>query len=216
MSVPTHREDCQTRTWKTTCPDCKKPVWFFSCTCGSKVFFDAKGYPWPLHGESCPIYHIRGLIDAGSDPKQIRKVLESEARLRNTAIPVDIDEYLARYGASGKVYYQDVLPSDELCEVDGVVHHIDRINFFKRADLDDNLIIRKMLGELADQLFVEIVIREIGVKGSRFLKRWTFVVPESEATGAGLRLGMHAFGTLETKIIIDDYVVWLAKSLDWK
>src|SRR5690606_17686842 len=38
-------------TWRlpTKCPHCKEPVFFFSCDCGSKVFFDDLGDPWPIH-----------------------------------------------------------------------------------------------------------------------------------------------------------------------
>ena len=47
--VPTHGPGCETTTWPTDCPTCGQPVFYFSCTCGSGVFFDALGPPWPIH-----------------------------------------------------------------------------------------------------------------------------------------------------------------------
>ena len=49
MSIPTHHSSCATKAFKYNCPACKEQVWFFSCTCGSKVFFDDLGAPWPQH-----------------------------------------------------------------------------------------------------------------------------------------------------------------------
>lgn len=57
--VPTHGPDCETRTWPTDCGICGQPVFYFSCTCGSGVFFDALGPPWPRH---------RDAGDADGDP----------------------------------------------------------------------------------------------------------------------------------------------------
>ena len=49
MSVPRHGLDCRTRTFPTKCSNCGDDVFFFSCTCGSRVFFDELGWPWPEH-----------------------------------------------------------------------------------------------------------------------------------------------------------------------
>lgn len=40
---------CNSVTWPTKCPRCKDSVFFFQCGCGSKVFFDELGPPWPIH-----------------------------------------------------------------------------------------------------------------------------------------------------------------------
>ena len=40
MAVPSHGIGCKTKTYPTTCPECEQDVFFFSCTCGSRVFFD--------------------------------------------------------------------------------------------------------------------------------------------------------------------------------
>lgn len=50
--VPTHGPDCETGTRPADCPTCGQQVFYFSCTCGSGVFFDALGPPWPIHQDA--------------------------------------------------------------------------------------------------------------------------------------------------------------------
>jgi len=40
---------CNARTYPTRCSYCGEAVFFFSCDCGCKVFFDSLGAPWPEH-----------------------------------------------------------------------------------------------------------------------------------------------------------------------
>ena len=49
MSVPTHGIGCRTRTFPTKCKNCGDKVFYFACSCGSKVFFDELGWPWNEH-----------------------------------------------------------------------------------------------------------------------------------------------------------------------
>ena len=49
MSVPQHGLNCRTHTFPTTCNHCGDAVFFFSFTCGSRVFLDDLGWPWPEH-----------------------------------------------------------------------------------------------------------------------------------------------------------------------
>ena len=44
-----HGPWCGAKTWPTKCPSCSDRVFFFQCDCGSRVFFDELGEPWPLH-----------------------------------------------------------------------------------------------------------------------------------------------------------------------
>jgi hypothetical protein len=37
-------------SYQTRCPQCKSPVFFYRNDAGSRVFFDALGKPWPVHG----------------------------------------------------------------------------------------------------------------------------------------------------------------------
>lgn len=40
MPVPNHGPTCQTLTYPTRCSRCGESVFYFQCTCGSKVYFD--------------------------------------------------------------------------------------------------------------------------------------------------------------------------------
>ena len=44
-----HGPDCGSKTFPTRCQFCRASVFYFSCDCGSKVFFDDLGEPWPIH-----------------------------------------------------------------------------------------------------------------------------------------------------------------------
>lgn len=216
MPVPTHRADCQTMIWKTTCPDCKKQVWYFSCTCGSRVFFDNKGYPWPLHQDSCPIYNIRLMIQDGIPVAQIRLLLVSEARARVAQIPNDIRDYLDANDTSSKILVENKLPSEEPCQAVGIVREINKINFFKRFGLDPNPIIRKILGKLVTEPYTEIIIREKQVGNQRIVQQWSFVIPSREIEAYNLRVGMTIDASLGAQSILDEDAVWVAVSIDWK
>ena len=56
----THGWWCNTVTYPTKCSGCGEPVFFFRCDCGSAVFFDALGEPWPEH--DCETSWTRGLV----------------------------------------------------------------------------------------------------------------------------------------------------------
>lgn len=62
---PTHGKWCNAVTWPTKCPGCGHPVFFFRCDCGSKVFFDELGDPWPIH--DCDTSWTKNLIRTRDD-----------------------------------------------------------------------------------------------------------------------------------------------------
>jgi hypothetical protein len=154
------------------------------------------------------------MIHSGIDARTIRKLLDSEAKVRGVSIPPELSQYLADYGAPGKVFFEDQLPSDEPCNIEGVVFENNKINFFKRLNLDDNPIIRKLLGNLVTEPYAEVIVREKEKQGVQIRKCWKFVVPEQSIKG--LRKGMTIYATLEGKLIIDDLAVWVGNDVDWK
>lgn len=56
----THGYWCNSRTYPCKCPGCGDSVFFFHCDCGSRVFFDALGQPWPIH--DCETSWTRKLV----------------------------------------------------------------------------------------------------------------------------------------------------------
>jgi hypothetical protein len=61
MAIPNHDSSCVTKSYEATCQYCKRQVWFVSCSCGSKIFFDDRGYPWEKH--YCQRYFIKNALD---------------------------------------------------------------------------------------------------------------------------------------------------------
>ena len=49
MFGATHGWWCNTKTYPTNCPSCNQSVFYFSCDCGCRVFFNKLGPPWPIH-----------------------------------------------------------------------------------------------------------------------------------------------------------------------
>ena len=63
--IAVHGIICNTKTFPTKCHTCGASVFFFSCDCGSRVFFDELGEPWPVHDCVGGRHRPRGT--AGSD-----------------------------------------------------------------------------------------------------------------------------------------------------
>ena len=144
MPVPTHREDCEAQIWRTVCPDCHDTVYFFSCTCGSKVFFDLPVPPWKPHENRCIQYMIRYLREVKQlSSTDIRQMIEGYSKANDIPIPPDIHIHIIAQENRdrGKVIVLDILPSDEGCFVIGNITSINhKVNFFKRLDYLDNMI----------------------------------------------------------------------------
>ncbi len=165
MPVPTHREDCKTYLNKTRCPDCGDNVFYFSCTCGSKVFFDLDVPPWNPHEHRCWLYHIRIMREIYGYPEHlIVNIIEQEANVRNIVVPPEIRAVLATMTnnlPSRKLRIIEIPPTDETKVTVGVITVVNRnINFFKKFDYPDNVMGRALLGKLANDAYLELTIRE--------------------------------------------------------
>lgn len=216
MAIPTHREDCTTRTWRTTCPDCKQTVYFLCCTCGSKVFFDTLGYPWPLHSNSCQPYLVRQMIIGGTPASSIRALLASDSRRLGIPIPKEIDELLISYGAGGKPIINSIPPDPTPIQIKGIIKKFNPINFFKRLNISDNEINRKIMGEFASQRYFEVIVQEKPNGGQRQISQWSFLIPGDNVENNGFRLGLEIWGDLEAKLIYEEDVFWVATFIDWR
>lgn len=218
MPVPTHGPDCKTHIWRTNCPDCKKSVWYFSCSCGSRVFFDTKGYPWREHADSCPMYNIRMAIEDGSRPSHIRKVLEAEAISRKNKVPESVLEYVAGWEKdleTGRPVVKEVLPADEPYEITGTIIKIGRVNFYHRFGINENMITRAILGSLAKEPYLEVVIQEEPLERS-IVHKCRFYVSEEELKALKLIEGKKAYVYLKFRDITgdDDQAIWVAEVID--
>jgi hypothetical protein len=184
VPVPTHRVGCKTLLWATTCPDCSDRVWFFSCTCGSKVFFDQPGGHWPRHDERCIPYLVRLLQSEGQSVGAIRNRVLSAAAERRTTVPEEISRLLQEkeFAETRRETVVVVTPHDDEHVLEGRIIATNlQVNFLRRLKLEDNAVGRAFAGPLLQQLYVELRIREaadpfsgISIELECFLKRKTF------------------------------------------
>jgi len=200
MPVPTHREDCETQIWRTRCPDCGEIVYFFSCTCGSKVFFDLNQPPWNPHEDRCIPYLIRYLREVKQlSPTHIREMIEQYSRSRDIPIPPDINKQIIALENKyrGKVIVLDILPGDEDFFVIGQIMSVNlQVNFFKRLNYLDNRMGRAFLGKLVAESYVEILIREDPDEETCFSSQFRFFIPLMAFEQSRLRENSRAAVTL--------------------
>ena len=215
MPVPGHQPGCETRTFKMRCPDCGKQVWYFDCTCGSKVFFDALGEPWPRHMDSCPVYSVKLMMDEGYSAPHILQVLEKYAVEHHKEIDCKAVTYLKRMGSGGSVRKKNVIPSLSPCEIDGVLVENNKINFYKRLDLLPNIFIDTILGKFIAEPYCELVVEEEISPQKTYVNRWTFVIPESDLGNHPPRIGSHITGSIIGDMLFEDELIWCADEIDW-
>jgi len=162
MPVPTHAASCSTKTWHTECPECHKPV-FFSCTCGSKVFFDALGDPWPHHSDTCLFAKVRELRDSDGPPlHEVKDLVETEARRRQVSVPPAVAALFraSGYRETGVPTMLRLTPGVEERDFIGVITGFNpKVNFFKRFQITDNPMGRGLLGSLAKEEHFELFVK---------------------------------------------------------
>ena len=217
MPVPTHSEDCETQLWRTRCPDCGDIVYFFSCTCGSKVFFDLNRPPWNPHENRCIPYQIRYLREAKLlSSTHIRQMIEQHSRSHGIPIPPDIHkQIIAQENRDrGKVTVLDVLPGDDPCFVVGQIMSVNlQVNFFKRLNYLDNAMGRAFLGELVNESYVEIFLREDPDEETRFSNQFRFFLPLMTFERSRLRQNSRVAVTLIPHTMPDGQQIWLADEI---
>ncbi|HXG63940.1 MAG TPA: hypothetical protein VNO70_02465, partial [Blastocatellia bacterium] len=95
-------------------PDCGDIVYFFSCSCGSRVFFDLAEPPWNPHEDRCVPYLIRFLREVERmSPASIRRLVEAYARKRGLVVPPDVRRRLLidENRETGRTTVLEVLPN---------------------------------------------------------------------------------------------------------
>jgi hypothetical protein len=216
MPVPTHRADCQTRLWETTCHYCGDVVYFFSCSCGSKVFFDLNHPPWNPHEERCIPYLIHYLRNVEhSSPDHIWERITGRAATLGIPVPPGTRDQVYGRAPPGQARIQahEIRPSGgDVVDVEGQIMSIDDVNFFRRFNYTDNAFGRAFLGTLLDESYVEILLREDPDEETGFCRRFTFFVPQSRVRNSRLSQHSHATANLRSHRV-GDRRVWVAASI---
>jgi len=161
MPIPTHSNSCYTKTFPWNCPDCKEKVYYLSCTCGSKVFFNSLGDPWPEH--KCRKYKIRRAIEMVQDIKhltsdEVFKIIEDSGDVIPDEYVEFIDKLLANRKIEPKLIHIEFDP--RIDQIMGKVMGINsNINFYRKFNVKQSDIAKQMLKELSIEPFSEITLR---------------------------------------------------------
>lgn len=167
MSIPTHSIFCITKAFSTACPDCNQSVWFFSCNCGSKVYFNELGEPWPIH--YCRHKLVREAVemlrinDRLSD-EEIYKRIDGLAEEREFEIPAEVIDMLETELGKRRKLFKVILVDDlsGFTDVSGKVMNVYRqVSFRSRLKIDlENPMHTALAGDLLKHEYTEVIIRE--------------------------------------------------------
>ncbi len=205
MPVPNHRYGCTSRMWGTSCPDCNDAVYFFSCSCGSKVFFDLPEPPWNPHERRCIAYLAREMSNVeGVSLTEVRKRVDLEARKRNQAVPKQAKRMLAKLanGETGATTVLRIAPGEEGFEgetvvITGTVHGVQEVNMYRRTGFYPSPFGKGLLGDLGKQPVVELFLRGERDPETGFLDEFAVLAYEKVWRGSELR--QHARARVEAK-----------------
>lgn len=173
MAIPTHDYTCITKAFATECPDCKERVFYFSCSCGSKVFFDSLGAPWPEH--DCRARQIRETIAFVKNIErmtddEIHRVIEQFSSEQGIEVPehlwdmIEFEVGKRKYPLAVNELECDGQPR----EIYGRVMQVNQVNLYKKFGLTQGTDLSEiLLGELSGKEWQEYVIRENPDKRNR-------------------------------------------------
>ena len=164
MRGATHGYWCNAITWPTKCPGCKAPIFFFSCKCGSRVFFDELGVPWPIH--DCDTSWARSLKRTTDKTGKISvELAEGITVIRNPVAAIGkvarvVDWERAPQKSRPPDPFVAVEPQAESTRrVVGILREITRSACpFKKYRLDDTSMMRAMIAPLGKQKMGRITV----------------------------------------------------------
>ena len=165
--MATHGWWCGSKAFPTRCRYCHSDVFYFSCNCGSKVFFDDLGGDWPLH--DCTAQILKQVQVAIEDKYAKRIILRKKAKIKLPPIK-------AIYANSGEVV-EDLGIVREVCDVD--VYKKFRIP--REGGLSAAFLGR----ELVKNHFTQVTVYTGGLSADQ-VHSYTFLVSQKEWEQQGL------------------------------
>lgn len=217
MPVPTHREGCESKMWSTNCLDCGEKVYYFTCSCGSKVFFELNTPPWSPHADRCIPYLVRYLIETEHiSETRVRSIVEEYSNKSGIPISPEIHRRLIAMESKGKgeLIISEVKPNDKECVAIGEITSINlQVNFFKRLNYVDSKIGRALLGRIVKESYAEITIRENPEDETRRCLQYKFFITLKALEQSKLGLHSRALAILNSHTTPSHQKIWLADDL---
>lgn len=162
MYTPAHGAWCNARTYPTTCQYCGQRVFYFSCDCGCKVFFDSLGPPWPEH--YCIEYAVHVL---GSEvvQKAMAERMKTPGRWGpGERIASEYERVISERAQAPKRQAPRLIRRDpqldKRVQAVGYVREMSQsINVYKRFDIPEQSVLGDaFLGQLANEPFAQITL----------------------------------------------------------
>ena len=208
---------CRTRTFPTKCRYCQQEVFFFSCNCGSAVFFDQLGPPWPIH----PCH-------PEDDPYAPEKPNTSFVPLRERLVPVSnpfkgpfpgIEADVVRR-ATAKVDDHPILridpePKSRRIIVGEVRELTLAANVFKAYRYSDALMGRAMLGKLGAQPVGKITVHAPPAEpGDHVRESYNAWIPSSRIRDSRVARGAAVVAEVEGVPVPDRSPAWFCERIE--
>lgn len=208
-----HGRDCKAKTYPTICSRCDAKVFFFQCQCGSKVFFDELGSPWPLHNcDDSWAKNLRRTQDAsGAITVQISSGVTLTRPPEGSISPEVAAESTRRAQKPDPI--EAIKPSeDDEVEVTGILREMDQnTDIVKALKLSPTSMTVAALNELAIGDWGQVTIHQ-QMDGT--LHSYTAFVPVDALRQAGNKIGAIIETTLDARRILpasrQDYV-WICR-----
>lgn len=215
MPVPTHSFDCQTSIFPTRCRYCEEDIYFFSCTCGSKVYFDLPEPPWNPHENRCIKYLIHYYEkEENYSIQHIQGIVKRYAEEKGLIIPAEVSDYLDEVSKTGSKRKSKsiIRPGDQQIQIWAEVVNVLDVNFFKRLNIPDNQNGRSFLGELIRTSYVEIKLKE-RVEDFHTIYIYETYIPTKNISKSNIQNGTVLLVELTPKTIPCKDTIWLISDI---
>lgn len=194
MAGAVHGSWCRARTWLTRCPTCGHRVYFFMCNCGSKVFFDDLGDPWPRH--DCDTSWTRGIRRTVDPSGRVTAHLSSGVSVTRPPEDFSVDERVIarartpkRREAAEPIIAVDP-KGDATCEITGVLRELTRsAKPLKAFGFDERDMGYALLGVIGAQPVGRITVH-VPKDDSSQLQSYTAWIPSALIKDARINTGI--------------------------
>lgn len=205
---------CRTKTFPMTCKHCQQRVFFYSCDCGSRVFFETLGPPWRTH--SC--YPGEDLYAPSRPNTSFVPRRERLARVPSTKGPF-IAHGLVRRATASPVDHPirriDPEPSRRATIVGEVREVLEESNVYKALRYSDAPMGRAILGKLASGPMGKVTVHAPPeTRGHHIRESYTAWVPAQRVRGSEVVRGAAVEAELEAVVVPDRAGVWFCRRLE--
>jgi hypothetical protein len=167
-------------------------VYYFTCDCGSKVFFDDLGQPWPIH--NCAQY-IQSQVEIAIQEKYTRQV----KKRRSWQPPI------VRCKAEHSQIVEEI----------GVIREIVKpVDVYSKFDIPkDSRIGSQLLGPLAQGIYVQVTVH-VESLDQEIYESYTFLIRREDWNRVGPIRGDLVSFRLKGQPVLTRDSVWLCEELE--